>query len=87
MAALANVPGEPARLISGAADRSVMLWDKEGRVQARLELGAGVTVGLRYTITTCSHNRSTRTSIKLSFPSGCSTSYCGTDVFFCSEYT
>lgn len=43
VAALASVPGEPARLISGSADRSVLLWDREGRVQARLELGAAVT--------------------------------------------
>ena len=41
--ALATVPGEPARLLSGGADRAVLLWDKEGRVQARLEVGAGVT--------------------------------------------
>jgi WD40 repeat protein len=43
VAALASVPGEPARLVSGGADRAVLLWDKEGRVMARLELGAAVT--------------------------------------------
>jgi hypothetical protein len=29
VAAIALVPGDPCRLISGAADRSLLLWDKQ----------------------------------------------------------
>ena len=41
--ALASVPGDPARVLSGGADRAVILWDARGNALARLELGAAVT--------------------------------------------
>ena len=42
--AICSVPdNHRPRLLSGAADRTLLLWDKTGMVQARLEVGAGVT--------------------------------------------
>ena len=41
--ALVSVPGDPARVLSGGADRAVILWDARGHALARLELGAAVT--------------------------------------------
>jgi hypothetical protein len=46
VAAVALVPGAgdaPARVLSGGADRALMLWDKALRPLARLELGSPVT--------------------------------------------
>ena len=46
VAAVALVPGDgdaPARVLSGGADRALMLWDKALRPLARLELGSPVT--------------------------------------------
>ena len=37
------VPGEPSRILSGGADRALLLWDKALRPLARLELGSPVT--------------------------------------------
>ena len=40
---VANVPGDAARIVSGGADRKIILWDGEGKAQARMEVGSPVT--------------------------------------------
>jgi len=52
-----------ARLISGGADGMVLLWDREGRVQARLEVGAGVTALTAPTPRTAGRGLAVRTPV------------------------
>ena len=40
---VANVPGDKARIVSGGADGKIILWDGEGKAQARMEVGSPVT--------------------------------------------
>jgi len=40
---VANVPGDAARIVSGGADGRIILWDGEGKAQARMEVGSPVT--------------------------------------------
>ena len=40
---VANVPGDAARIVSGGADGGIILWDGEGKAQARMEVGSPVT--------------------------------------------
>ena len=40
---VANVPGDKARIVSGGADGRIILWDGEGKAQARMEVGSPVT--------------------------------------------
>jgi WD40 repeat protein len=40
---VANVPGDKARIVSGGADRKIILWDAKGNAQARMEVGSPVT--------------------------------------------